>query len=246
MPLLLQEELEEEVGGEEREARNKRQTEIEGMVREMREMLSRRFEEVEEIGGRVLREDREREGPRERERPGGRRQQETSDVVKGDLSQRKLFSDVQRQGGFFDQNTIAEKKTALMDKLRGRRREPVASSSVPSPNNGPIKLFLSHEQTSRGQRMVRGVRASSENGFPLARDFEVDLGDFNPEAYLAGQHLKEGEDEMKRFQFNQRRSDGTPYNRELKDVRNPRYIAYTLCNLSSIPPSFPLQLCQFC
>lgn len=232
----MQEDLHQEAraGGEVEEARSRRQTEIEGMAQEMREVFP------QEVGGRVPRKalemggvrEREglgeREGPREGERPVRKkgREQQTPDVVKGDLNQRKLFSDIQRQGGFFDQNSIAEKKNALMNKLRDRQRAPGAS--VYSNNNSPytpIKLF-SHEQTSRGQRIVRGP-ASNVNGFPLARDFEVDLGDFDPEAYLAGQQLKEGEDEMKRFQFNQRRSDGTPYDRNLKDVRNPRYVSYT-------------------
>lgn len=220
-----------------KEARSRRQTEMEGMAQEMKVVFSQRPEEMEGDGGRAPRKAlemggdtvREREGVREGERPGRKkgRQQKTPDVVKGDLYQRKLFSDIQRQGGFFDQNSIAEKKNALMNKLRDRHKAPVASLS--SPNNSPqspMKLFSPREPTSRGQRIARAP-VSNENGFPLARNFEVDLGHFDPEVYLAGQQLKEGEDEMKRFQFNQRRSDGTPYDRDLKDVRNPRYVSCT-------------------
>lgn len=226
-----------EEAGEVKEARSRRQTEIEGMAQEMRVVFSQRPEEVGGVGGRVPRKAlemegdtvREREGVREGERPGRKkgRQQKTPDVVKGDLYQRKLFSDIQRQGGFFDQNSIAEKKNALMNKLRDRHRAPGASLSSPNSSpQSPMKLFSPRDQTSQGQRIARAP-AANENGFPLARDFEVDLGEFDPEVYLAGQQLKEGEDEMKRFQFNQRRSDGTPYDRDLKDVRNPRYVSYT-------------------
>ena len=50
------------------------------------------------------------------------------------------------------------------------------------------------------------------------------LGEFDMEAYLSAQRMKEGEgDPMKNFKFNQVASDSTPPDRYLKDVRNPRY-----------------------
>lgn len=240
IPFLMQEEVGQEAGVGVEEARSRRQTEIEGMNQEMRVALSQRYE-VEEVGRRVprkalemdaVRQDRERKVLREGERryePGGRQQEPSEPVRKapetamGDLSQRKLFSDIHRQGGFFDQNSIEGKQRGLMDKLRDNYRSSISSDQ--SPSNNPIKLFSPHEQTSREQRIRRGPRdpVFNENSFPLAHHFEVDLGHFDPEAYLAGQRLKEGEDEMMRFQFNQRRSDATPYDRDLKDIRNPRY-----------------------
>lgn len=48
------------------------------------------------------------------------------------------------------------------------------------------------------------------------------LGDFDMEAYLSAQRMKEGDgDPMKNFQFNQVASDSTPPDRPLKDFRNP-------------------------
>ena len=69
------------------------------------------------------------------------------------------------------------------------------------------------------RRRVRRTPLSDEEGLT---HFPVDLGDFDPEAYLGGQLLAEGENEMRKFQFNQRRSQETPYDRQLKDVRIPR------------------------
>lgn len=49
------------------------------------------------------------------------------------------------------------------------------------------------------------------------------LGDFDMEAYLSAQRMKEGEgDPMRNFQFNQVVSDSTPPDRYLKDFRHPR------------------------
>lgn len=48
------------------------------------------------------------------------------------------------------------------------------------------------------------------------------LGEFDMEAYLSAQRMKEGGgDPMKNFQFNQVTSDATPPDRYLKDVRSP-------------------------
>ena len=103
------------------------------------------------------------------------------------------------------------------------------------PNNGRLR------DQDRGR--VRRAPLSNEEGFP---HFPVDLGTFDPEAYLGGQLLEEGENEMKKFQFNQRRSQETPYDRELKDVRNPRY--RFMNNLIivdfSLFLSLSIQLCQ--
>lgn len=249
----MQEEVGQELGVGVEEARSRRQTEIEGMNQEMRVALS----QVDEVGRRVPRKAlemeamrREREGKKvlregERRYEPGRRQQDPSQPVrkapetaKGDLSQRKLFSDIHQPGGFFDQNSIAGKQNVLMDKLRDGYRASLAS--VQSPSNNPIKLFSP-------ERRVRGEpRFFDENNFPWTHHFEVDFGSFDPEPYLTGQHLKDGEDEMKRFQFNQRRSDATPYDRDLKDIRNPRYA----CTLTStewiltppLPPSLSVVL----
>ena len=48
------------------------------------------------------------------------------------------------------------------------------------------------------------------------------LGEFDMEAYLSAQRMKEGDgDPMKNFQFNQVASDSTPPDRYLKDMRSP-------------------------
>ena len=97
---------------------------------------------------------------------------------------------------------------------------------------------LFSERRNRLPMDREGRRHLDEEGFPHHFHFLVDLADFDPEAYLAGQQIGATENEMKRFQFNQRRSQETSYDRELKDVRNPRYCVYDgrLPHLMSLPP----------
>ena len=114
------------------------------------------------------------------------------------------------------------------DSLRPFSRDGKGDSLRPISRDGkgdslrPIHL---PGEDNRSQRVRRGNRrspVSDEEGFPLLRSITVDLGNFKPDVYLSGQHLEPGGDEMKRFQFNQRRSEATPFDRDLKDVRNPR------------------------
>lgn len=158
------------------------------------------------------------------------------ETVKGDSNQRRLFSEPHGRGGPLNQNKLAEEQNLLLDKLSSHR---VAQSLTDKPaKSTPMRL-----NSPQGQRTGRGRNPfSNEEGFPQPRMFEVDLGSFNPEVYLAGQRLEEGGDEMKRFQFNQRRSEMTPYNRILGDVRNPRYLH--VCVSPTISPHMKTPPCH--
>ena len=110
-------------------------------------------------------------------------------------------------------------------------------SSHPSSSVAPISIFSPRGQGAREQRVRRAGqldRTTNKEGFPHTRSFEVDLGEFDVESYLAAQRLVPGQDEMERFQFNQAMSDETPYDRELKDVRNPGYVLRHLRSLKYI------------
>ena len=149
--------------------------------------------------------------------------------LKGDLYQRKLFSETRKQ------NKPAEQENLLMEKPNTHHTAQTRNQHPPSPvapqrQHSPVAPQRQHSpvapQRYESQRVRRAWErgpVSNEEGFPHTRTFEVDLGGFDPGAYLSGQLLEEGGDEMKRFQFNQRRSEMTPYDRPLKDVRNPRY-----------------------
>ena len=136
-----------------------------------------------------------------------------------DPNKRRLFSEPRvRDRGVSDQDKLARKQQEVMEKL--------ASHRAVQADSHQIKVFQSQGERDQLGLRGRGRRtaavAADKNGLPQPRSFEVNLGDFDPEAYLAPQRMKEGEDSMKRFQFNQLRSEETPYDRELKDVRNPR------------------------
>ena len=84
-----------------------------------------------------------------------------------------------------------------------------------------IKLFTPRIESKR--KTVRKI-LPAEEGLPQPSSFKVDLGNFDPEAYLASQRAKESKNVMQRFQFNEKVSHATPYNRSLKDSRSFRYI----------------------
>ena len=179
---------------------------------------------------------------------------EREKFVKGDLNQRRLFSESRGKQRPVDQGRPAGEQNMVMgqlknqltsqiktgkdgkgDSLRPINKDGKGDSLRPISKDGkgdslrPISrdgrpIHLPGED-NRGQRVRRGNRrspVSDEEGFPLLQSVTVDLGNFKPDAYLSGQHLEPGGDEMKRFQFNQRRSEATPFDRDLKDVRNPR------------------------
>ena len=167
--------------------------------------------------------------------------------VKGDSNQRRLFSESRGKQRPVDQGRPAGEQrpvgqgrpageqNMVMDQLKNQLTSQIKTgkdgkgdSLRPFSRDGkgdslrPIHL---PGEDNRSQRVRRGNRrspVSDEEGFPLLRSVTVDLGNFKPDAYLSGQHMEPGGDEMKRFQFNQRRSEATPFDRDLKDVRNPR------------------------
>ena len=127
--------------------------------------------------------------------------------TESDSYQRRLFSD-------------KPSKPLTINQGRGNRHpSPDTREKIPPP----IRL---QGQTGRGQRSQRigpWNHVPGDEGFPRSHVFEVSLGGFDSETYQAGQRLEDGENEMRKFQFNQRESENTQYDRELKDVRNPRY-----------------------
>ena len=137
-----------------------------------------------------------------------------------DPNKRRLFSEPRvRDRGGADRDKLAEKQQELMGK-------PASHRAAQADSSNQIKVFRSQVEQDRLGPRGRGRRTSAaaadKTGLPQPRSFAVNLGDFDPEAYLAPQQMGEGEDPMKRFQFNQLRSQETPYDRELKDIRNPR------------------------
>ena len=187
--------------------------------------------------------------------------EEEEERLKADLNQRKLFSETHKQGKPVEEGNVLMEKLSSYRTAQARNQHPPSPASPqrqpPSPASpqrqppSPVKLPFPHRhevqrheaQRHEVQRVKRAWEkgpTSNEEGFPHIRTFEVDLGSFDPQAYLSGQLLEEGGDEMKRFQFNQRQSEMTPYDRQVKDVRNPRYTTHSQTSLGPPPPPSPL------
>ena len=201
----------------ERLARGVDQTEEE---REEKDIMEEKEREEREKREREEREEREKEEREKRERDGGRLvPRKALELTERESPTRKIETYQPGRRGM--EGDVRD--PALKARLERVKREQLRVSQERRQNQLPGERF------AHGGREVRVWKegqqlADNEEGFPHYFHFLVDLGEFDPAGYLSGQLLGEGENEMKRFQFNQLRSQQTEYDRELKDVRNPRCV----------------------
>ena len=148
-------------------------------------------------------------------------QREDTEVeVKRDAIKMAVVVEKKQEDGVEERVTEVRNEMERYPIGRRGRQEPGGKEEGVKREQNQRRLFS--QRTNGRQERVRRAPFSNEEGFTHS---PVDMGTFDPEAYLAGQLLEEGESEMKKFQFNQRRSQETTYDRELNDVRNPRSVS---------------------
>lgn len=132
------------------------------------------------------------------------------DSLAAELNQRRLLNEGNRLED--KREKYYESNNELLNRLNGpgmrliREKFGLAMDDEPKPQRGQIEMVQKVPLTSAPFR----TRIAA-------------LGDFDMEAYLSAQRMKEGEgDPMKNFQFNQVASDSTPPDRYIKDFRSPR------------------------
>lgn len=121
-----------------------------------------------------------------------------------------------------NQRRLLNEGNRLEDNKRGKYYE--SNSELLRKLNGPgMKLMrekfgISMDKQQKPQKdQIEKFQKVTESNAPSRI---AALGDFDMEAYLSAQRMKEGEgDPMKNFQFNQVASDSTPPDRYLKDFR---------------------------
>ena len=217
----------------ERLARGVDQTEEE---REEKDIMEEKEREEREKREREEREEREREEREEREKEERekreREEREEREIDGGRVVPRKALELTERESPTRKIETYQPGRRGM----EGDVRDPALKARLERVKREQLRVSQERRQNQLpGERFAHGGRevrvwkegqqlADNEEGFPHYFHFLVDLGEFGPAGYLSGQLLGEGENEMKRFQFNQLRSQQTEYDRELKDVRNPRCV----------------------